>query len=99
MMKKGPSETPTMDLQAVLVATDFSECAAAAFQMAQNLARRFSSKLILMHVINQRLLEQLAAHLGVPADTLLPGFRERAQQQLGEFLKGVKPGTRTLEVE
>jgi nucleotide-binding universal stress UspA family protein len=98
MMKKGPSaRTPAMDLQAVLVATDFSECAAAAFQMAQILARRFSSKLILLHVINERLLEQLSGHLGKPVDALLPGFRKRAQQQLDEFLKGVKP--RPLEVE
>jgi nucleotide-binding universal stress UspA family protein len=98
MMKKGPSaKTPAMDLQAVLVATDFSECAAAAFQMAQILARRFSSKLILLHVINERLLEQFSSHLGEPADALLPGFRKRAQQQLDEFLKGAKAGP--LEVE
>jgi nucleotide-binding universal stress UspA family protein len=86
-----------MDLQAVLVATDFSECAAAAFQMAQILARPFSSKLILLHVINQRLVEQLSGHLGESADALLPGFRERAQQQLDEFLKAVKASP--LEVE
>jgi len=98
MMKKGPSaRTPTIDLQAILVATDFSECAAAAFQMAQILARRFNSKLILLHVINQRLVEQLSGYLGEPADALLPGFRKRAQQQLDEFLQGVKPGP--LEVE
>ncbi len=86
-----------MDLQAVLIATDFSQCAAAAFQMAQILARPFSSKLILLHVINQRLVEQLSGYLGEPADALLPGFRKRAQQQLDEFLQGVKPGP--LEVE
>ena len=86
-----------MDLQAVLIATDFSQCAAAAFQMAQILARPFGSKLILLHVINQRLLEQLSGYLGEPVDALLPGLRKRAQQQLDEFLEGVKPGP--LEVE
>ncbi len=82
-----------MDFKAILVATDFSECAAAAFQIATSLARRFTSKLILLHVINQRLLEQLAGLQQVPADSLLPEFRERAQQQLAEFLKRVRAGS------
>ena len=86
-----------MGLQAVLVATDFSQRAAAALQMAQILARPFSSKLILLHVIDQRLLEQISGYLGEPADALLPGFRRRAQQQMDEFLRGIKPGP--LEVE
>ena len=88
---------PDMDLHAILVATDFSECSAAAFQMAKNLAQRFGAKVILLHVINQRLLEQLAGHLRVAAESLAPELRERAQQELGEFLKRVKPGK--LEVE
>ena len=86
-----------MELQALLVATDFSECAAAAFQMARKLAQRFDAKIILLHVVNQRLVEQMANHLQVEPETLVPEFRERAQQQLGEFLKRVKPGN--LEVE
>lgn len=60
--------------------------------MAAKLARRFSSKLILLPVINQRLLKQLSGHLQVPVDSLLPECRERAQQQLGEFLKRLRRG-------
>jgi len=86
-----------MDLQVLLVATDFSECAAAAFQMAKKLAHRFHAKIILLHVINQRLVEQMSSHLQVEPDTLMPEFRERSQQQLGEFLQRVEPGN--LEVE
>ena len=86
-----------MDLQAFLVATDFSECSVAAFQVAKNLARRFGAKVILLNVVNQRLVEQMASYLRVEADTLWSEFRERAQQQLGEFLQRVKPGN--LEVE
>ena len=98
MMEKGPSaKTASIGLQAVLVATDFSQRAAAALHMAQILARPFSSKLILLHVIDQRMLEQISGYLGEPADALLPGFRRRAQQQMDEFLQGVKPGA--LEVE
>ncbi|MGA7564221.1 MAG: universal stress protein [Desulfobaccales bacterium] len=98
MMEKGPSaKTSATGLQAMLVATDFSQRAAAALHMAQILARPFSSKLILLHVIDQRMLEQISGYLGEPADALLPGFRRRAQQQMDEFLQGVKPGA--LEVE
>jgi len=86
-----------MDLHAILVATDFSECAAAAFQMARKLARRFGAKIILLHVINQRVLEGLAEHLREEPEALLPEFRERAQLQLGEFLKRVKPGNLKVE--
>lgn len=86
-----------MDLHAFLVATDFSDCAAAAFQMAKKLARRFAAKIILLHVINQRLLEQMAGHLGVEPDTLASEFRDRAQQRLSQFIQQVKPGN--LEVE
>jgi len=86
-----------MDLHALLVATDFSDCAAAAFQMAKKLARRFGAKIILLHVVNQRLVEQMAGHLRVEPESLVPEFRERAQQQLGEFLKLVKAAN--LEVD
>ncbi|MCX5892978.1 MAG: universal stress protein [Deltaproteobacteria bacterium] len=86
-----------MDLHAFLVATDFSECSAAAFQMAKKLAQGFGAKIILLHVINQRLVEQMASHLRVEVDTLGSEFREQAQLHLGEFLKQVKPGD--LEVE
>ncbi len=86
-----------MDLHAILVATDFSECSAAAFQMAKKLARRFGARIILLHVINQRVIEHLSDHLREDPAALLPEFRERAQQQLSEFLKRVKP--ENLKVE
>ena len=40
-----------MDFKAILVATDFSECAGAAFKVAQKLARQFGAKIVLLHVI------------------------------------------------
>jgi nucleotide-binding universal stress UspA family protein len=86
-----------MDIHAILVATDFSDCAAAAFQMAKKLARRFGAKVIVLHVISQRIVEQMAEHLRVEAASLLAEFREQAQVQLGEFLQRVKP--EKLEVD
>jgi len=74
-----------MDFHAILVATDFSECAGAAFQVAKNLAQRFGAKLILLHVIPQALVTRMAEHLKVEPDSLLPGFREEAQRRLDKF--------------
>jgi nucleotide-binding universal stress UspA family protein len=76
-----------MDFHAILVATDFSECAGAAFKVAKSLAQRFGAKLVILHVIHQGLVTRMAEHLKVAADSLLPEFREEAQQHLDEFLQ------------
>ncbi len=86
-----------MDLQAILVATDFSDCSGAALQMAIKLSERFGAKIILLHVINQTIVERLAEHLKVPADKLLPEFRKRAQEHLSHFLKRWETGSLKLE--
>ena len=54
-----------MDLQTILVATDFSDCACVAFQAAKNLGRPFGAKIILLHVINDKRVGVLAEHLKV----------------------------------
>jgi nucleotide-binding universal stress UspA family protein len=76
-----------MDFKAILVATDFSDCAGAAFKVAKNLARQFGAKIVLLHVIQQRVVARVADHLKVEPDNLLPGFREEAQQHLDAFLQ------------
>jgi nucleotide-binding universal stress UspA family protein len=75
-----------MDFKAILVATDFSDCAGAAFKMAQSLAQRFGAKVVLLHVIRQAVVARLAEHLKMPPESLLPEFREEAQRRLDEFL-------------
>ncbi|MBM4293430.1 MAG: universal stress protein [Deltaproteobacteria bacterium] len=86
-----------MDLSAILVATDFSECSCAAFQAAKKLAQAFGAKVVLLHVINQTVMERLAEHMNVELEALLPELREKAQQQLSGFLK--KCATEAREVE
>ncbi|MBM4300748.1 MAG: universal stress protein [Deltaproteobacteria bacterium] len=75
-----------MGFKAILVATDFSECAGAAFKVAKSLARQFGAKIVLLHVIQQRIVSRVAEHLKVEPDSLLLAFREEAQQHLDEFL-------------
>ena len=76
-----------MDFKAILVATDFSECSGAAFKVAKNLARQFGAKIVLLHVIQQRIVARVAEHLKVEPDSLLPKFREEAQLHLDAFLQ------------
>ena len=76
-----------MGFKAILVATDFSDCAGAAFKVAKKLARQFGAKIVLLHVIQQRIVARVAEHLKVEPGSLLPAFREEAQQHLDEFLK------------
>lgn len=76
-----------MDLNAILVATDFSECSCAAFQTAKKLAQAFGAKIVVLHVINHMVMERLAEHLKVEVDSLFLEFREKAQQQLSAFLE------------
>jgi nucleotide-binding universal stress UspA family protein len=85
-----------MDFKAILVATDFSECAGAAFVVAKNLAQRFGAKLILLHVIHQGLVTRMAEYLNVAPDSLLPEFRDEAQKRLDKFL--LQYGRDDLEV-
>ncbi len=86
-----------MDLHAILVATDFSDCSCAAFQAAKKLGQPFGAKLILVHVINRKNVERLGEYLQVEPGTLVPELRERAQQQLTNFLQTCGPGD--LETE
>jgi nucleotide-binding universal stress UspA family protein len=81
-----------MGFKAILVATDFSECAGAALKVAKKLARQFGAKIVLLHVIQQRIVARVAEHLKVAPDTLLPAFREEAQQHLDEFLEKCRAG-------
>jgi nucleotide-binding universal stress UspA family protein len=75
-----------MDLNTILMATDFSEGAGVAFQMAQKLAESLGAKIVLLHVINQKFLQRLAEYLQQEADSFLPELRERAQKQMSAFV-------------
>jgi nucleotide-binding universal stress UspA family protein len=86
----------SMEFKAILVATDFSECAGAAFKTAKNLAKCFGAKLVILHVIQQSLVERVAEHLKVQPESLLPEFRADAQRQLDAFLD--EHGSGSLEV-
>jgi nucleotide-binding universal stress UspA family protein len=76
-----------MNLQAILVATDFSACSGAAFQAALKLAQTSQAKIILVHVISDRAVDTLTEFLKVDSDTLVPKLRLRAEARMSEFLQ------------
>ena len=86
-----------MKLQSILVATDFSDCSGAAFRTASQLAQTFQAKIILLHVISLKRLVVLSEYLEQEPETLVVTLRERAQQQVAEFLK--RWNSEGLEVE
>lgn len=54
--------------------------------MAKKLAKSLGAKIVLLHVINQKLVERLAEYLNAEPDSFLPELRERAQKQMSVFL-------------
>ncbi len=84
-------------MQSILVATDFSDCAAAAFRMACKLAQTFRARILILHVIHQRRAEVIAQFQGVEVDCVIPTLRERAQQQLTGFLQSACEGVPEVE--
>jgi nucleotide-binding universal stress UspA family protein len=86
-----------MKLHAILVATDFSDCSGAAFQTAAQLAQTFQAKIILLHVISLKRVKVLSEYLKQEPETLVATLRDRAREQLAEFLK--RWNSAGLEVE
>jgi nucleotide-binding universal stress UspA family protein len=86
-----------MKLHSILVGTDFSDCSGAAFQTAAQLAQTFQAKLILLHVISMKRVQVLSEYLEQEPETVVAILRERAQQQVAEFLK--RWNSKGLEVE
>ncbi len=86
-----------MELKSILIATDFSECAGAAFQSAQTLGKQFDAKLIVLHVVNSNFLEKLALHLNEPSESLTQLLRHKAQQTIAAWVQQWR--THELEVD
>jgi len=76
-----------MNIQSILVATDFSACSGVAFETAVQLARTFQAKIILFHVISLKHVAVLTEYLKKEPADLVPSLREQAHQHLTEFLK------------
>ena len=76
-----------MELNSILVATDFSDCAGAAYQSAQMLGHRLEAKLIVLHVIDRNFLDKLTAHLNEPTDSVSQQLRHKAERTMATWVE------------
>jgi nucleotide-binding universal stress UspA family protein len=76
-----------MELNSILIATDFSDCSGSAFKAAQSLGSRFDAKLILLHVIDRAFLEKLAHHMAAKTTEIEQRLRHQAEKEMKLFLK------------
>jgi nucleotide-binding universal stress UspA family protein len=74
-----------MELNSILIATDFSDCSGSAFKAAQSLGTPFDAKLILLHVIDRAFLDKLARHLSAKTADLEQQLRRQAEKDLNLF--------------
>ena len=72
-----------MNLNTILVPTDFSDCSRAATGYALDLARRFDAKIILLHVIHDPVVYVPPVFTYVPDVDMYDAY---AQQQLDEWI-------------
>ncbi len=76
-----------MEMNAILVATDFSDCSGVAFNAAQTLAQRFEARLIVLHVIDQNFLEKLSTFVGKNKEEVVKDLRRQSEKDMAAFLK------------
>ena len=81
-----------IELNTLLVPTDFSPASAAAFQQAVRLAGGEKPVVILLHVVDPSLAEFAANHALCSSEEAIQRMRERAQQQLDEMAAQVVDG-------
>ncbi|MEW6328151.1 MAG: universal stress protein [Thermodesulfobacteriota bacterium] len=76
-----------MKVSNILVAIDFSECSAAAFKYALDLAVLFSAKVILLNVIDTRQIERIAEFTGAPLKEIQEKMMHSAKTALKDFIE------------
>ncbi len=76
------------DFSTILFATDFSEVSEYAFDYAYSLAKKFSSRLIVMHVINEPVDLRGFYVPHISFDTLEQEISEAAEKMMKKFCAG-----------
>jgi nucleotide-binding universal stress UspA family protein len=93
MTAEDPPNTALSRISRILVATDFSDEAGKALELAQSFASAFGAKLVVLHVINVfSLAEATCVTAGLDP---LPPVREQAQRRM-DVLKRLMPDAETL---
>lgn len=68
-----------MEFHKILVPVDFSPCSLEAYRAAVTLARQFKAELLILHVIDNRILESLTEISPLKRDALRKGLHTKAR--------------------
>lgn len=77
----------SISLKKILIATDFSECSRAILPLAESLARRYGSTIVLAHVIPTEIVTTLEGSATEPIESTV--LREMEDLESSEHLKGL----------
>lgn len=75
-----------MNISNILVAVDFSDCSIAAFKYALELSAVFSSRIHLLHVVDNRQIERIIEFTGLPVNEVKEKVMLDSAHALDEFL-------------
>jgi nucleotide-binding universal stress UspA family protein len=81
----------------LVVTTDFSETSRGAFGPALAIARRFSSTVVVVHVVEDRLPAFVDEFAAIPVEEILDSQVRRASEELERFVKPYEGFGVTLE--
>nr|WP_246325494.1 universal stress protein [Dissulfurirhabdus thermomarina] len=81
----------------ILVPVDFSECAGSALRYAAGEAARWEGDLVLLHVVDRRLAEDIAGYTGEPVEKVKDRMAGRARKAFKEFVARWGGGDRVRE--
>jgi nucleotide-binding universal stress UspA family protein len=76
----------------LLVPTDFSDASRAAFDWALRCTDGDESVIIVLHVLDESLIEMIASHEFAPRDEVARRMRSHAEEQLAEYKKSAYEG-------
>jgi nucleotide-binding universal stress UspA family protein len=75
------------EFDTLVVTTDFSETSRRAFAPALAIARRFSSSVVVVHVVEDRLPAFVDEFAAIPVEEILESQARRASQELERFVE------------
>jgi nucleotide-binding universal stress UspA family protein len=73
------------DFGIILLTTDLSETSSLAFDPALTVAERFGSRLVVLHVVEDRLPPFVDEFTAIPMEEILASQRDRAREELERF--------------
>ncbi len=82
-----------IDLKIIMAPTDFSKYSRHAFLYAESLAKEYKAKLIVIHVVEDKLPTFVSEYTAVPMEEIVEAEEKKAMKELKAFAKSeVEPG-------